>query len=632
MKLADILANVSAIIKNSTYINNPDPIVEIYTCYVIEKLKATLKAQIDDNPNKSLDIQSAKELFSIIKDVNVIVADTDLVPPHNPRSLLTVILLALSKQLATVLKLSKYEILLPSLKITEYAAAGRIIDGIDDADLLLNDFVLSDDNTAIIEVFSCLSQASIHGELKHGYLENGQTLFLSQAEQERVINHSFESKQYWEAIKDRIYIVQNGESFGAVLLRLAEDLRKGGVHGKELGGSGGQEYKAGLDADYGIINFFIWLHALSEKDREFLESFEDIYAYIKRLGYPGDSTSVESFYCVEVIAVGIERLLGLNPILFDTYPENTKITNLYSKNAADLKVKLTETALLTALKNSNYLVTSTYGHAAYYKLIMRVCGIPDLLSYVSVEKCNMIFSPLCITSWLLSIEPGKRLFCLKQAKPILDVIKFTDCTNIFLVLETILNRIQQKSASKILAKQIASVIHTITDLKMIADFFGENLKFEIYAILYNASPGTFEKNLELFFSVQTQHTFNILRKRAITYLVDGECYNAETIPFWKRLTIRDAIQETADLKYDQLRALISLYMHGLRGEHLRSYQPCGNHPFGEAHLRALEGMLKGRSQQLSPIDAIRQISKLTIEDVVKLPKTSNTNHRLTPLN
>src|SRR5688572_16282433 len=101
MKLADILANIDAMVSrsNSGPIKHYDPITEIFTVYVIKKIKTILKSQIGGNPTQALDPKSAEPLIAIIKEVYEIIAGSDLVPPHNPYNLLTTILLSLSKQL-----------------------------------------------------------------------------------------------------------------------------------------------------------------------------------------------------------------------------------------------------------------------------------------------------------------------------------------------------------------------------------------------------------------------------------------------------------------------------------------------------------------------------------------------------
>jgi hypothetical protein len=628
MKLTHILANIDAIIKkhNSEQIEQPDPLIEIFTAYVLEKIKTTLRQQIKDNHTKTLDAKSAEQLIALIKEVYAVTANTDLVPPHNPHSLLTDVLLALSKQLATVSNLSRYEILIPTITVTEYEGSYM---NISDADLQLQDFILNDAGTAVIEIFNSLSQASLHGELKHTYLVHNLTQLLSDTEQQRVINHSKESQAYWSAITERLDVIETGESYGAVLQRLVHSLRMGGISGKKYGGKGGQDYISGPDADYGIVEFFTWFNALSEADLKIFEKYPNIRDHILRLRYskpekvedekPYDED--DTTYCVELIGNDIELELKDNPELYTIFPENMDPKYLSTKADADAQVNVTETILLTALKTPEYQVTATYGVAAYTTLIKRIGSVADLLDFVPAEKCNQILSPQSIVPWLLNIPESERLRSLKAIKSLLAVIKFPSWDSITQILNTMNIHTQRKEAAKLFAIQIASFIATTTQLKEVGDFFGPHLKYDVYSIIYNANPIHFENNLELYFRVRAD-SISITRQKAISYLVTGDAYEADTIPFWQRLTLRAALAETADLKNNQLRALISLYTHGLRREHLRAYVPHGNREFSDPHIQALERLLQNAPVKISPSAAIAQISNLKVEEVARLPKIS----------
>lgn len=157
MKLAAILANIDAIIARHKPkpTKNPDPVQQIFTEYVIQKLKKILNRKIGTNQNKLLNVADTTELITFMREVFEVVRDTDFIAPHDPNSLITEVLMALAKQIASVSKLNKYQILIPTLTETNYEASST---SLHDADLLLNYFVLSDDGTAIIEgtVSQCL--------------------------------------------------------------------------------------------------------------------------------------------------------------------------------------------------------------------------------------------------------------------------------------------------------------------------------------------------------------------------------------------------------------------------------------------------------------------------------------------
>lgn len=490
MKLAVILENIDVIIYKykALHAKNHDPIQNIFTEYVIQKIKAILKKNISINRSKALDNYTANQLIAFYREIFAVIRDTDIIAPHNSDSLLTTILLALAKQLATVSKLSKYEILLPSITVTEYEASSTFIG---DSDLELNDFVLNDDSTAIIEIFNCLTQASIQGELKHTYLIAGSTQFLSSTEKDRVINHSKESKAYWKAIQDRINITLKGENFGAVLYRLATNLRKGGVNGMRVGGVGGTHENSGVDANIAIFNFFMWYNALNSEDRETLATYNAIQEYIDILQPKADADYSDTIYCVELMADGIEEELDKTPELFDIYPKNVMPEHLSGKEEADLQVALTQTALESALRADNYKVTATYGSNSYIKFVTNVANLQDLLDLVSPSRCNSMMSSQMISSWLKHRPEHERLNYLVAIKPILDAITLS-WDSIVEMLKCITDEAQRASAGQIFAQHISRIV-TTSNTKEIEDFFGPRYKELVFKHIYVADPNKFEK-------------------------------------------------------------------------------------------------------------------------------------------
>lgn len=168
--------------------------------------------------------------------------------------------LVVSQYLEEIYHISRYHILMPSIQIAHYDITST---NLMDKTLELQNFIMNDDNTVPIEVADTLGFAVNDGILKHTCLFDGKIKRLSQNEAARVINHSEESKAYWDAIQQKIQVEKKGESFGAALTRLKDGLLAGGEHG----GEGGDEFNAVYNANVAITFFNEFLKTLKQQER-----------------------------------------------------------------------------------------------------------------------------------------------------------------------------------------------------------------------------------------------------------------------------------------------------------------------------------------------------------------------------
>lgn len=116
------------------------------------------------------------------------------------------------------------------------------------------------------------------------------------------------------------------------------------------------------------------------------------------------------------------------------------------------------------------------------------------------------------------------------------------------------------------------------------------------------------------------HSFTHYHYVLLVYLVKG--FDPEDHPLEKsrdlrpeeRLTPKQAIEELNDLCGIMRITLKSLYASGLRGSHLRNFQPASKFDF--EHYRALEYFIKDREPALTAEAAMDRINGLTGTDVI----------------
>jgi hypothetical protein len=195
-----------------------------------------------------------------------------------------------------------YFILMPSLKASKDVVGSNI------HNLLLQQFILGYGEEIYIPLEPILERAAIsdNGEFEH-YVSLGQDYpKLSEEELQRFKHHSTIIKEYIFAIEMLNGFRIKGEGLGAHLLRLVNALRAGGAHG----GSDGQEFNAGSQANIGILVFSAyWEKIPAEIKSEYLRQCPGLNEAIGRLFRPRNADYGSTIYCVEIIADTIDSII-----------------------------------------------------------------------------------------------------------------------------------------------------------------------------------------------------------------------------------------------------------------------------------------------------------------------------------
>lgn len=376
MKISDLIDTITTVLSESvTNLDEyDDDCMKHFTAVVEKQLFDTLREKIRTNSEKELTLADVNDLMMLQREWFDVIEGTDEIPCHAPNSRLTVLSLVLAQLIESAVGKSRYEILFPTIQTIEYVASGA---SLRDHELQLTEFILSDDNRSMIEVLPCLDCASDSGELKHTFIVDGRVVCLTPAEQQRVINHSNETRAYWDAIQRKLEVTLRGASFGTVINCLCESLKAGGYHAK--GEGAGQDLDSGSAANVGIKNFFDWFNVLSVEERTIINHCngrwsESLGESFGRLTRTKNVDYRELDYCVEVLSDEIDATLQNNPQLYTTYPQN-RVGVTQGAELEELKadVAAARARLESAIKHpEHYQVTASYGILTRETLYRRI--------------------------------------------------------------------------------------------------------------------------------------------------------------------------------------------------------------------------------------------------------------------
>jgi len=139
-----------------------------------------------------------------------------------------------------------------------------------------------------------------------------------------------------------------------------------------------------------------------------------------------------------------------------------------------------------------------------------------------------------------------------------------------------------------------------------------------------AAPIKLDARLQLFRDCNKdleEYHVRLTKLEILTYLetgVDGWSLRDDRWPaltLEQRLTKENATKEINSLCPEQLDALGLLWMHGLKGDDLRSFT---NESFTNHHTQLLEHLILDKKQPMTPINALKKIKDLTHDEVCNM--------------
>ncbi len=414
MKAKDILYILQVIkeTQQNTLSAHPFTLENIITNYVIHQTNTTLQSIMANAPDAELSEEDIKTLLNLQKDFFELFKNTNAIAVHTPRMFYTQYLLSLAYCLAEATSKHYYEILFPSLSVLNYEASGTHLS---EQDVSLTEFILSDDNTAIIEVIPCLTFAAEDGILKHNYCDDGKIKPLSATETMRIIHHSTGTKNLWEITQNKINYTKTDNSFGSVLQRFANSLKYGDVHG----GLGGEEFNASAIANVAIYNFHTWFQKIKSKERKTLKTLKDndltLWQILKRLFYPIQINDQEITYCINILGGKIENIINNHPELYTQYPQNQKIRSEDTYEQLKKEHEAATEQLQKTIGEENYQVLSTYASSPE-TLLKRLLELSHNNTFLENQIALFISNRNTLSLFLDIIKPENRIFFLEKLK------------------------------------------------------------------------------------------------------------------------------------------------------------------------------------------------------------------------
>jgi hypothetical protein len=348
-----------------------------------------LTAYIDSDRDRELDKEISEAILPIFTELFSVVKGTYLEFSLFTASYLVYLLLEVAQYLAPVLNKSKYQILMPTITVENYISGTSL----HDADLRLEDFFLSTDGTRIIEILSVLQFAEEDGILKHTSLFDGKIMPLNADEASKLTTISLKIKGYWQVIQQRLEVMRNSNSYGAVLKRLAAGLLGGGVN------QGATETSAGDPANFAIATFAQWYALLSEAERQEFRAYGKqinsstrltLAMVIDNLLEPKISADQGLNYCVELLSGNIEQIIAANPQLFDVYPQRSQESNELCLEQLNSRLKVVREQAVTEQNNIKYVVSTP--ESQHNKTILRRIAQSEFLLAGLVEIPDMLFA------------------------------------------------------------------------------------------------------------------------------------------------------------------------------------------------------------------------------------------------
>ncbi len=364
----------------------------------LKKLDALFKT----HGEKEATIENLQPLKNFLTQRWDVIRGTDSAYCYTCRNALTRLCVDIAEVLSPIFSQHKFKLLMPTISTKNEVSLKELDEDDEDAveseneTLQLHAFILSDNDINLINVFDCLSYASEDMQLKHTHVlaENKKKL-LSEEEKKRVINHSLESKAYYDAIWELHEVKVNGQNMGAFIRRLIDRLKVGG----ERGGRDGTAETAGQDAIQGIKEFYEFIKTFDAAEKKKLYScfstfnciamtFELCWSHLlSRAAIDGkievpetelaniiellSLNPMNSVPCVELISQDLERILNNHPELFHTYPQNEEISTRVALDMCQSRYQEAQDNLFESLKEGENLVIYRYGDQGKKRLLVQ---------------------------------------------------------------------------------------------------------------------------------------------------------------------------------------------------------------------------------------------------------------------
>ncbi|MDF1684171.1 MAG: hypothetical protein P1U36_05895 [Legionellaceae bacterium] len=253
--------------------------------------------------------------------------DTDLQYFYDIQSPANHMCIAIAKALGKQQNKSHLLFLIPNL--SRVPASDYIASSYED-DLDFKRLILSDDGMRLLCIPEVLEFAEQDGVLKHSALRDGVDVYLSAAEESRLLARHPSVENYYHAIRDKLNFQLHGETAGAYIARLIKGLSEGGA------GGSGSEYLTGSEANIAITEFSFFLESLTQAKREkILEanlferwvqgelealSIGQAWRLLENPSQHEEQGEQSITYCVEMIADRLGEILQANDFLYQVMP------------------------------------------------------------------------------------------------------------------------------------------------------------------------------------------------------------------------------------------------------------------------------------------------------------------------
>lgn len=274
----------------------------------------------------------------------LLVQNTNTQYLHDFSNFTNLFCIKVAKELSPLVNIPYLLLLMPSLATLK--AQDYLTSSYSNEDAIeLRETILCNRNFRLINIPDVLSFAQSDGRLKHNSLLQGKALRLNAAEIKRMTSRHPSIETAYQTIQELRALKFEGFTVGAFLNRLIEGLRQGDVF------HDGEEFDAGNQANIAILNFSLYLETLDHEIKKqlmtagridpFTGEHQIIETYWQRLiRVVADEKSAEeiteqafeTIYCVQLIAVALEKILEANPELYDlpSYGEdNQEFTNQF---------------------------------------------------------------------------------------------------------------------------------------------------------------------------------------------------------------------------------------------------------------------------------------------------------------